>query len=109
MRTIIFILILCSTISGHAQLENNSDSKYAAFINTPTPQERYKVDYEIADYIFINGDSTVLDLLNLDSLENMRSQANDIEVIDTATGLTVILYFEKRRKEGFSNTIKLEE
>ena len=50
MRTFLLIFLLSCSIAGRAQTVNNSESKYEAFINTPIPQERYKVDYETAEF-----------------------------------------------------------
>ncbi len=92
--TLLLLFILFSSL-GFTQ---NISSRYAVPITPPTPMERYGIDYELKDYIFINGDSTVLNQLDLNSIEQYRSMSEDVEIIDSNTGLTIILFYEKRQR-----------
>lgn len=58
--------------------------------------DRYGVDYILKDYIFTSNDSTFLNQLDLSIVESQRSMNEDVEVVDPATGLTIILFFEKK-------------
>lgn len=61
-------------------------------ITTKTQTERYGVDYELVDYVFENGDSTILEQLNLDHLESLRETTRSVIVIDKALDVKVKLY-----------------
>ena len=60
---------------------------------------RYRVDYQLKEYSFTEGDSTILNQLNLASFESLRHDVNDVEIQDEATGLIIILYSRKEMLE----------
>ncbi len=66
----------------------------------PDNIDRYKVDYELKDYTFENGDSTILLQLDLESVEPLRNTSGlaTTEVEDPNTGLIIVLYSEKKIK-----------
>ncbi len=72
----------------------------------PSNIERYKVDYEVVNYTFIDGDSTILEQIDLNFLEQFRRPDYDSRVEDPVTGLHVLLY-GSMKKEG-SHNINLE-
>ncbi len=74
-----------------------SSSRIATPQSVPTNVERYGVDYELKDYVFQNGDSTILNSINLDYLEQFRLQDSNLDVSDPNTGLIVTLFFERRK------------
>tara|TARA_R110002072_G_scaffold302402_1_gene485081 strand:+ start:4104 stop:4430 length:327 start_codon:yes stop_codon:yes gene_type:complete len=98
------LLIFAFTNSSIAQ---NTQSKKAIPIPVQSNTERYGIDYELKDYVFINGDSSILNLLNLEPLEPLRSETQNTEVIDTLNGVTIILFYEK--KEINRNTYLYEK
>ena len=67
-------------------------------IITPTNIERYGIDYEIKNYLFNPSDSALINSIDLQALESYREQFQEIEAVDTVTGLIVILYFEKKSR-----------
>ena len=91
----LFTLFILLSFSSFSQ---SNTSRYAVPITPLTPVERYGVDYELKDHVFTNGDSTVLNLIDLTTFEDQRSQTENVEIIDTATGLTIVLFFEKKEK-----------
>lgn len=61
-------------------------------ISKPTQTERYGVDYELVDYVFVNADSSILEDLNLDYLESFRQSDKSVVVLDKPLGVKVKLY-----------------
>jgi hypothetical protein len=95
--TLLLSACLLSISQAFCQLENvDPNARSMTVLELPSQTERYGVDYELKDYTFVNGDSTVLEMLNLSVLEESRSEDHDVEVIDPSTGLVVILFYEKR-------------
>ncbi len=97
-------LLLITTLTLLSFQSFSQDQSSRIMTNTPfqnniepTNIERYKVDYELKDYNFINGDSTILMQLNLKEIESFRniSGNENIEIKDPNTGLIIILYPNK--------------
>jgi hypothetical protein len=53
---------------------------------------RYSIDYELKNQIFLDGDSSILNLINLEQYENLRLQSEDIEIVDASTEKIIILF-----------------
>ncbi len=96
MKILITLFFTFSFISSYAQL---STSKKAVPITTPTNVERYGIDYEIKDYTFNISDSSMINALDLNSIEHLRPQTENIEVFDPNSGHTIILFYKKRNKQ----------
>lgn len=94
LLTTIGALGFAITAFSQSSLDTQPRQQYQP--ETPTNQERYGIDYQLKDYPFIDGDSTILNLIDLSYLEEFRTEDQDVEIIDPYTGLTVILYFEKK-------------
>ena len=63
---------------------------------TPSKKSLYKTEFELKEYSFTNGDSTLLDAINFEMLSSLRQQSVDVEVYDQAIDQTIILYsFDK--------------
>ncbi|MCR9173154.1 MAG: hypothetical protein NXI10_11705 [bacterium] len=92
-------LLLATTSYGQLSNELGTTSKLRVDPAPVSHLERYGVDYMVKNYDF-NGDSTILENINLAYLEQFREADSDVEVIDSNTGLTVILFYRKR-----SNTL----
>ena len=75
----------------------SSSSRIATLPPNQSNIERYNIDYALKDYIFQNGDSTILNSLDLEYLEHYRLPDSDIDVTEPNTGLTVTLFYEKRK------------
>lgn len=61
--------------------------------------ERYGLDYELPNYTFVNGDSMVLNTINLDRALLMREASVDKELYDLNSGLTILIYSEERARQ----------
>lgn len=91
-------LVFPSTHS-YAQLHTiEQNGRIVKEIDQPNNIERYGIDYELKDYVFNSSDSSILHSIDLNALEQFRNSDSDIEVTDPSTGLTVILFWEKRKK-----------
>ena len=82
----LFIPLLWSSVS-FGQTERKMTP-----IHIPTNIERYQVDYELKDYTFVNGDSSILTLINLEQYEHLRLQNQDVEISDDSTEKIIILF-----------------
>lgn len=85
-KTLTFVGI---SFLGYSQ---NSSSRYQFTVHTESNIDRYNVDYVIKDYVFVNGDSTILENIDFSLIENQRKNDENVEVIDPTTGLTVVLF-----------------
>ncbi|MBL1279175.1 MAG: hypothetical protein COA33_002840 [Fluviicola sp.] len=93
------LILLTLLIFGFMDNLIAQDTKSKGAIPVPPPSniERYGVDYELKDYVFVNGDSSILNLLDIEYIEYLRSETQNIEVIDATSGVTIILFFEKKK------------
>lgn len=57
---------------------------------------RYTVDYEIKGWNGVIKDSLSINKLNLNEYDAKRKEKEDAEIFDAGTGLTVIVYSEKK-------------
>lgn len=78
--------------SSHVGHESKSLIKKPKISNI----QRYNIDYAVLNF---DGDSSRLEEINLANLESQRLQNEDVQVLDPETGLTVILFFEKRARK----------
>lgn len=109
MKIILSILFLSVCLVGYSQIEGiDPTARYRVSIEAPPNTERYGIDYILKDYTFVNGDSSILELLNLDAIEYLRAQDHAVEVFDESTGLIIILFHEKR-KPGTVNSLLINE
>lgn len=82
---------------GFAQQTETPTSREVQPVVLKSNIERYNVDYKIINYTCVNGDSTILNHINLDELESHRSTTEDVQVIDPNTGFEIILFHKKNR------------
>ena len=62
----------------------------------PTNQSLYNLEYELKHYVFSNGDSTILNSINLEDFISDRQQSVDVEIAAPSINQTIILYsFDK--------------
>ena len=52
----------------------------------------YQVEYELLDYNFIAGDSSILDLINMQEIYAIRLTDEDMVLSDLEHGVTILLY-----------------
>ena len=67
----------------------------------PTNQDLYGIQYELKHYAFGNGDSTVLNSINFESLPAQRQQSVDVEVYDPTIDQIIILYSFDKMEEKY--------
>ena len=70
---------------GQTQKRMTSDLKLSNI-------SRYSIDYELKNQLFVDGDSSILNLINLEQYEYLREQSQDIEIFDESTEKIVILF-----------------
>ncbi len=105
MKQLLLLIVL--TLLGFQSFSQGPTSRQMVPIIPLTNVERYGIDYEIKDYTFNISDSTLINSIDLNSIEHLRSQTENIEVIDATTGQTIILFFEKKDKKSTHLTQKL--
>ena len=94
MKYTITILILMSFSLVYSQ-----DASLGKAAYTPTeinPISIYKKTYELKNYVFTNGDSTILESLNIDDWANLREEFNDIEHYNTTLNKIIIVYSHRK-------------
>ena len=96
MKYLLFVATMLYGILAHSQ-QTDPSSRFQSTPDLKSHIDRYKEDYELKDYSFENGDSTILNHLDLDNLEPLRPSSGVIEVIDPNTGLEIILYSRKHQ------------
>jgi len=62
--------------------------------------QKYELDYELIDYVFVNGDSSILNDLNINGFTSSRLYSDDLEVTDLEHGVKVLIYSELRSNEA---------
>ncbi len=95
------ILFFAFSTFFFANLTIAQTEKKAAVLIIPTNQERYQIDYELKDYVFIDGDSSILNQLNLDNYEQYRFLNENNEIFITAINQTLVLYPIINPNKGF--------
>lgn len=97
MRLLLTILVSLGFLNCEAQekLPVKSNSEF----NSGRNSARYGLDYHLKNYSFTNGDSTVLNQLNLNTYESLRNDTVDVEVQDAATGLIIVLHNRREMLE----------
>lgn len=78
----------------------NIDSRKVSPNGELSNAQRYGYDYELIDYDFSSGDSTILDVLDLPSMEYLRHDTMDQAYRDTYNGVVVLIYSRKRVHRG---------
>ena len=103
----IISLSFISTVSGQVNSESVSERNITP-ITLPTNIERYGIDYKLEDESVIASDSSILNMIDLESLEPMRSEVQNVTVQDSVTSLDVILFHERKSKRSnvLLNTIE---
>lgn len=96
----LFIPLLWSSVS-FGQTERKMTP-----IHIPTNIERYQLDYELKDYTFVEGDSSILNSIDLDEYESMRQMNQNIEVQivlnNTPQNLIIYAIINLRKKNSTS-------
>ncbi|MFT5860721.1 MAG: hypothetical protein ACI865_002835 [Flavobacteriaceae bacterium] len=72
----------------------------------------YNIEYELVDYVFPSGDSSLLDLLSIQDLYASRLINDDREFYDLANGVKIQLYSYKKalaRRNGSTDADYLKD
>lgn len=83
----LLLLFLGIALNGTSQLDKKSTPKLI-----PTNQERYKIDFELKNYVFIDGDSSILNQLKISDYESFRLLDENKEIFIPTINQTLILY-----------------
>ena len=91
MKLTLMILIISAVSFANGQTSKAMD----------VPAERnhvshYKIDYELSNYNFIDGDSTLLNSINFDKIEAYRTELTDVEINYPSINETIILYSKRK-------------
>ena len=102
MKPFVTLAGMLITFAGYSQTQ-----RQAIPLPTKNNQERYKIEYELKDYVFINGDSTILNSINIEAIEYQRVQSTDIEIFNSDINQIIVLYSLDKlvvNKERFNST-----
>lgn len=98
----LLLLATASLLTVTYASSQNSTSRYFSTPEIPSNVERYNVDYTLKNYVFVNGDSTILEQIDLASIEHLRSATENVELLDNNTGEIIILFYSKRKPTTIS-------
>ena len=87
MKPFVTLSAMLITFAGYSQAQ-----RQAIPLPIKTNQQRYKIEYELKDYVFINGDSTILNSINIEAIEYQRVQSTDIEIFNSDINQIIVLY-----------------
>lgn len=73
------------------------DAEKRLYTPAETYIDRYEIDYELLNYTFINGDSSILLLLNLESAEEFRKSTSNVIYHDTINNVDILLYMKEEK------------
>ena len=62
--------------------------------------QRYNLDYELVDYTFVNGDSSILNELNITGTFHARRYDQDLLLTDIEHNVKILLYSEVRMRNA---------
>lgn len=83
--------------------------RYITPVEVPSHVERYNVDYKLVDESVIVSDSSILNQIDLDGFEYMRSETQNVTVHDSVTNLDIILFYKKKTKTTNNNLNTIEQ
>ena len=111
MKTVLmtFIGILPVNLLYSQQMTFDLTSRRAVEIVPPTPQERYKLDYQLSDESLLGLDSLVLYSFDLNAIDNYRHATEDVLYTDSNSNVVLIIYSEakvsqKKRRDSYQTT-----
>lgn len=99
-----FAVMLLIPLLSTAQQGNQTTSTLLTQNNT-TNIKVYNLDYELIDHVFIDGDSTILNELNISGILHARKYDEDIVITDLQHNVRILLYSELRAKEERGNNV----
>lgn len=90
MRTLLILFAIVLSTNSFAQHEFATATSRFASEHEISNLDRYGYDYYLPGYVF-NGDSSILEAIDLDRLEVYREVDNTVTFEDKITGLTITL------------------
>lgn len=103
-RFVFSICIVCfvALVKGQTVVPTTGTSKLIDESLVETNVSRYQIDYEIKGWKGAIKDTDKINQLDLNFYDSKRLEKDDIELLDTITGLTVIVYSEKKTTQNKS-------
>ena len=95
LLAIVILVLTCSFSFGQSDLNSNERYQNTPYHLTLNNLDRYGLDYELINYNF-NGDSTILESLDLLSLEQYRNTFNDVTLDILNHNVKILLYSANR-------------
>ena len=102
MKSTLTLALLFFTLFGYSQ--NHLPTQKQAALQ-PSNQSLYQVEFELKDYVFINGDSTILNAINLGEFAEQRDDLVDQEIYHSGIDQTIVLYSLQRIRAIYEGTI----
>ncbi|MDG1334034.1 MAG: hypothetical protein P8P74_16985 [Crocinitomicaceae bacterium] len=91
------LTMLCTCFVGFTLMAQQE--QYEGEISqSETNIQRYHLDYELVDYTFVNGDSTILNELNITGAFHARRYREDLVLTDIEHNVKILLYSEIRMR-----------
>ena len=87
MKPFVTLAAMLITFLGFSQTQ-----RQAIPLSTKSNQERYKIEFELKDYVFVNGDSTILNSINIDAYNHQRMQSSNVEIFNSDINQIIVLY-----------------
>lgn len=95
MKNLLIVLGICLVGSSLiAQQEQTGKETFQSENNI----QRYNLDYELVDYTFVNGDSSILNELNIVGTFHARLINEDLLLTDIQHNVKILLYSEYRMR-----------
>lgn len=102
LSTLTLFLLSFTTLFGQSELIENNFTQ----TEKHTLKQRYGYDYILNGYDFTNGDSTILESLNIRELLENRDYEKDLIRPEIEYGFDIIIFSEKKARLNWTNRIK---
>ncbi|MBP7807721.1 MAG: hypothetical protein KA163_00375 [Bacteroidia bacterium] len=105
MKRFLFTLLIVSItalVKAQTIMPTIGNGKLIDESMVETNTSRYQIDYEIKGWNGAIKDSDKINQLDLNFYDSKRLEKDDIELFDSVTGLTVIVYSEKKTTQNKS-------
>ena len=105
LKHLLLSLVLSASIVSFSQTSKNVEKQFV-----PTNAQRYGNDYEIIDFTPTSQNQTVIEMLDLKSIENLRQDSQDTIVTLPNSSYQILLYAKNRVNKSyyFNQTNELE-
>lgn len=87
------IVLLGAIALLHASVfSQNRSERYSNSSFEYSNKEKYKILFELSDETLLGQDSTILKSIDVSAFDNLQNAEEDIVIIDSNTGLSIVLY-----------------